>query len=303
MPDRDHTRDLERELRDLGSRVEYPPTPDLAGTARRRIESEDETSSARRWTSWLPNLSPQWAAAAMLLLVLAAPLLSPTARDGISNLLISGGGAGGSGAQSEAGGSAADEGVSSDSAQSGRDLPSSAAHGATETTASQAGNPGSAGQSEVPGKDLGFGERITLREARAASEAPILLPRRAEIGRPDAVYAKEPPNEGGVALVYTERPDLPPIGGTGVALILTELPESLQSAYLENSTSLKDLETVGVSGERGYWGTSGSDALTYPGRTEILGANALIWERGGRALRLETNLPKREALRIASSVR
>ena len=35
-------RDLERELRELGSRVEYPPTPDLARAVRNRLDEDGE---------------------------------------------------------------------------------------------------------------------------------------------------------------------------------------------------------------------------------------------------------------------
>lgn len=97
MPDRDHTTELEleRELRELATRIEHPPTPDLAQMARNRIEEENVRPARRGWTL-PPWLSPQWAAAAaVLLIVLAVPAIFPAARDTLSGWLP--GGAGGQG--------------------------------------------------------------------------------------------------------------------------------------------------------------------------------------------------------------
>ena len=52
-------RDLERELRELGSRVEYPPTPDLARAVRRRLEEAEQPAPRRGWFD-LPVV--RWAA-------------------------------------------------------------------------------------------------------------------------------------------------------------------------------------------------------------------------------------------------
>ena len=86
-------RDLDRELRDLGPRVEYPPVPDLARSVRGRLEAEvgSTGSPARTWPQvW-------WIAAAALLLLVAVPVVSLAVR-----------GTGG-GAMSGAGGGAAVE--------------------------------------------------------------------------------------------------------------------------------------------------------------------------------------------------
>ena len=70
QPDRE--RDLDRELRDLGPRVEYPPVPDLARSVRSRLETEagGPGSPARS--------GPQlwWIAAAALVLLIAIPAFS-----------------------------------------------------------------------------------------------------------------------------------------------------------------------------------------------------------------------------------
>ncbi len=63
-------RDLDRELRDLGPHVEYPPVPDLARSVRGRLEGESTGSPARtRPQVW-------WIAAAAILLLVAVPVVS-----------------------------------------------------------------------------------------------------------------------------------------------------------------------------------------------------------------------------------
>lgn len=100
-------RDLERELRELGSHVEYPPTPDLARAVRRRLEEEgDGELTTRRGGLGLPAPSPRWAAAAALLLILAVPVLFPAARDALSGWFVAGQAAGGGGAAQSGGGGA-----------------------------------------------------------------------------------------------------------------------------------------------------------------------------------------------------
>ncbi len=257
-------RDLERELGELGSRIEYPPTPDLAGAVLRRLEEGDRTP--RRRGFGLPDLSARWAAAAALLLFLAVPLLSPATRETFSGPFVAGPAADGDKPQ----------GVAVESGD-GAPRPSS------------------------PGR----AESITLREARARAGdgAPVLLPRAKELGEPDEVYALGRPSRGGVALVYRSRPGLPPLGGTEIGLVLTELPGDLESTYLEEAVSMRGFEEVRVGGGGGYWIPDGRRLARPDHRTWRPRAGVLLWEREGRALRLEADLPEVEAIRIAESTR
>lgn len=338
-PDRE--RDLERELRELGPQLDYPPTPDLASTIRQRLEENGAEQTARR--GWPTILSSRWAAAAaVLVLFIAIPILSPAARDTLSGLFVAGQGAGdaaqsgaeGGGGGGEAGGGAGG-GAGGDAAgrgyaeapmmqeDAGGDLPASsgsASSGGSEDPAdSQASTedaggdmPTSGGSADsggdlptsggppqaqgAPGQSLGLGERISLQEARARVDK-VFVP--AEIGEPDAVYAAGPE---GVVLVYRARPDLPPLGNTGVGLILTELPGDTRSAYFpESPRPYSGTEAVSVDGVRGYWSSAGGSAN--PNRSASFHANVLLWEREGRALRIESGLPRGEAIRIAESAR
>ena len=296
---RDGGRDLEQELRDFGSHLEYPPTPDLARTARLRLEAEVDENAARTARGgrfWLPALSPRWAVAAMFMIVLAVPALSPNARDALSGLFLAGGAvfyeSGAARSGGEAGGAGEDKIMSG---QAGTQNAPSAAEEAMPESAS-------GGQADSGGTPTGLGEQITLQEARSRTgDAPLLLPRTKILGPPDEVYAAGPRGTGGAALVYRARFGLPPIGGTEIGLVLTELPGGLASSYL-GATPEAALEAVSVGNMRGYWVPGGRGLPETTGRTKPPGG-VLLWKQGGRALRLESNLAREEAIRIAESVR
>jgi hypothetical protein len=278
-------RDLERELRELGSHMEYPPTPDLARAVHRRLDQEGRVRRpARSWMTWPSLPSFRWAVvAAALVLVVGVPVLSPTMRATVTDWFEAG--------QTAGSGQAAGGSPSVESKEDVAEAPS-AARGESMPSSGRGGR--------YLGGGLGFGERVTLREARSGTDAPVLLPRAAELGEPDEVYAGEP-REDGVVLVYQARPGLPPLGDTEIGLVLTELPGGVEPAYFpEEARPEAGLETVEVGGNRGYWAPGRRDASS---RSGLLGGSVLFWEQGGRALRLEADLSKEEAIQVAESVR
>ena len=87
MPDnwRFSEEEFEQSLKDLGARIEYPPTPDVAHTVRRKLDEEDRTQEARRWP---PFLAPRWTAVAAALVLVAVVALSPAMRATLSGLFV-----------------------------------------------------------------------------------------------------------------------------------------------------------------------------------------------------------------------
>jgi hypothetical protein len=69
-------RGLDRELRNLGPRVEYPPVPDLTGSVRGRLETKVGGTGSP------PRAHPQlwWIATAALVLLVAVPVVSLAIR-------------------------------------------------------------------------------------------------------------------------------------------------------------------------------------------------------------------------------
>jgi hypothetical protein len=288
MPDneRRYEDEFERELREFGSHVEYPPTPDLARAVRRRLDQEEAGRSTRSRITWPSFASLRWAAAAAaFLLIVAVPALSPTLRATVAGWFEAG-------------------------------QPTSSGQGAVEREAAQAppaGQPAKdesvasleSAESRPLGEGLGFGQRITLREARTRVGADeLLLPRMSKLGEPDEVYTGGSSRRGGVVLVYRVRPGLPPLAGTGIGLVLTELPGEVESTYLaDGAPTGAGIEEASVAGGRGYWVPAGSRLSSRVDRTDDLPGSVLFWERGGLALRLEADISKQEAIRIAESVR
>ena len=305
MPDRE--RERERELRELGSHIEYPPTPDLARAVRRSLDQEgtgQPTRSRRFWSS-LP--SHRWAVAAAFLLIVAVPALSPAMRATVADWFEAG--------QTASSGQAARGAGKAPVAESGGDaaLAPSAGKAARGESPAESARPDSGGSSMAPsaggprpsGEELRFGDRISLREARTRVVAgELLLPEMRKLGKPDEVYAGEPPNEEGVTLVYGARSGLPPLGDTGIGLLLTELPGGVESAYFpEGQRPEAGLERVQVGGKPGYWVPAGRGAPSPIGRTEErLHGSVLLWERESIALRLEADISKQKAILIAESM-
>jgi len=245
----------------------------------------------------------------MVVIVLTVPALSPNARNALSGLFVAGGTSYGGGAARSGGeaGSAGEDKVMSGQAGS-QDAPSAAEEAVPESASGgQADFPESGGSEAATAS---FAERITLREARvrAGADRPLLLPETPVAGRPDEVYDAKMSYGSALGFVYRARPGLPPVGNTGIGIVLTETPGDLGATYLRDIPGNRTLEEVEVGGDPGYWIREArldplTSGLTASGRTGRPQAGVLLWNRDGLALRLESNLTREEAMRIAESVR
>ena len=264
-------RELERELRELGSLIDYPPTPNVARAARNVLD-EAANEQSRRLRRAFPTI--RWAAvAAAFVLVVAVPTLSPGLRATVSDWFVAGTLYQGTGVD-----------AGSPERQSEADAP---AAGVSKSGTSPALAPRFSG------------EQISLREARARMDGALLLPRMPKLGKPDEVYAAGTSRKKDAMLVY--RSGLPPLGGTGISLVLTEIPGDVEPAYLSGKTTVgSELERVSVGEGSGYWSSGGRLPSAMDPR---LPGPVLLWEQGGVALRLEADVQKEQAIRIAESVR
>jgi hypothetical protein len=150
------------------------------------------------------------------------------------------------------------------------------------------------------------GEPVTLAEAGALLGREIVVPGR--LGRPDRTWADEVLTDAGevsrVTMAWRARPDLPAISGTrfGALLMVFEGDVDQASKTLHEDTGVVQLETV--DGVDYYWttGTHLLELLTGEGIVYVrVEGNVLLWRDGPHTLRLETSLPKADALRIARS--
>jgi hypothetical protein len=298
-----------RDLEELGYWIDYPVTPDLARATRQRLEEIEEDADERSTAQgrFRMPLSPRWAVAAVsFVLVVSLPLFSQDTRETLSGVFMSGGSAG----SAASGGAESEESGGTAGGSAASDAPSARQGGVTVSGSS------SGADEAVTGAGKEFGSALTLEQARERLDGRLPLPHGRALSDPEEIYAlgrssgrgqsngRSNGQRSGVAIVYLQSSDMPSLGGTGAGLVLIEIPGEIRSMYpardLAQSSGAEELK---VGGGRGYWVT-GREKLPPPLDLSIHPpANVLIWERGGLVLRLETELPRGEAIRLAESVR
>lgn len=271
--------DLERALSDLGASLEFPPTPDLAAAVTARLGEAPATAPAgQRLRGWLGGLLrlPGWrrlAVAGMVAAVLAAAVLvaSPGTRQAVARRL----------------------GLRGVEVRIGEPPPPTASTRPSDRL------------------ELGLGEQVTLEEARRRLAFPVLVPGAGTLQRPSAVFVDRAVPEGGrVDLVYRAQPGLPASRFTDVGLLITQFRGQPTPEFIKKVTGMGLVEEVTVGGEPGYWFSGEPHFFTYRDaggnlreeQTRLAG-NTLIWQRGELTLRLEGEVSREEALRIAESMR
>lgn len=146
-------------------------------------------------------------------------------------------------------------------------------------------------------EDLGLGERVTLGEARRRAGFTILVPMIEKLDRPPRVYYR--PEARQVAFLYGSE-DKP-------KLLITQA--GVGGAIEKLATMGTDVERVTIGdGRFGVWLSGDKHALFYPSVGEEepfrLVGNALVFESGtGITIRIEAEISKEEAIRIARSMR
>lgn len=269
--------ELEAGLRDLGSRLDYPPSEQVAFAVRQRLERA--VAPRRSPLGWRrlslggllrPVFVPAWQRAAVALVVMVTVLsgvlvFSPSAREAVAGWLGL-------------------RGVR------------------IEVTPSL---------SPVPlGRNLVLGPPVSLEEAQAAVPFRILVPTAPELGRPDEFDLTRTFSTGRVSLLYRSRPGIPPATLTGVALIVTEFEAQPDEEYITKKLvpAGTNIRSVTVNGDPGFW-IEGVHELFYTGPdgefirdTARLAGNVLLWQHGSVTLRLEADVSMAQALAIAESM-
>jgi hypothetical protein len=161
------------------------------------------------------------------------------------------------------------------------------------------------------GAPLSFaGERVTLAEARR--RAPFLVvPDAPELGAPDDLYIDTSGAATRVSLVYRARPGITPSRELGLAALVVEFRGSIEEVLLGKAAGPgTKVEPVSINGARGFWLEGEPHLFFYRDPsgdvrqdTLRLAGNTLVWVQGEVTLRLEAQITKDQALRIATSFR
>jgi len=254
--------DLEGALRDLGPRYPYPPTPNLASRVRLRITAQP-VPRPRRLELWRDPRRLALVAAVLLVLLGAAAVANPATRNAIAHFFHVGG-------------------VIVNRQPS--PLPSFS-----------------------PVTPLDLGRRTTRDDAQSKVSFTIEVP--AELGTPDAVYVVSGIPGGEVSLAYTPRPGIPLVRETGLGVLVTEFRGDLIPGFITKSLGEgTTAQEVSVNGDPGWW-IAGQPHMIYvdvAGQSQPLtlrmASNTLIWEHGGVTYRIESDLSKADAFRLAAGL-
>jgi hypothetical protein len=264
-------------LADLGTRIAWPPTSDVRARVLARITTPRRSEWWRAF--WSPRYGFAPAIVTVALALVAVLVFSPQARATATDILR---------------------------------LRGIEIFRGPVPSPSPSRSPGSI-QTPTPLPSAGLGVLVSLDEARARAGYAVVVPSDPALGAPDQVYLRAVTSSTAVTFVYTERAGIPTSPQAGVAAIVTEfsggtVDEQFFGKVLDPSTTL---EKVTVNGQPGFWiqgtphfffyrvnGTAGSVEQ----ETLRLAGNTLIWTQGDLLLRLEAQVDKATALRIAASV-
>lgn len=153
------------------------------------------------------------------------------------------------------------------------------------------------------------GDRVTLAEARSRVHFTVQVP--AELGSPDDVYVETVGTTERLTLVYRQRPGIPVSETAGVSALVVEVGGTIDAQLLGKGTGPDTpVEPVNVGAARGYWIAGAPHLFFYrdPSGSAVqetlrLAGNTLVWEQGSVTMRLEAQVSKDQALRIAASFR
>jgi hypothetical protein len=149
-----------------------------------------------------------------------------------------------------------------------------------------------------------LGERVTLERARARVGFPIVLPEA--LGPPAEVHLAETVfSSRVVVLVWDADASHPRVEGTPWSTVLMELPGSKEPLASKEILAETTLQAVRVGSHDAYWisGPHQLSLFTPEGEQRFtVTGNVLLWEQDGTTLRLETALPKAQAVALAESI-
>src|SRR6266540_5154774 len=155
------------------------------------------------------------------------------------------------------------------------------------------------------------GERLTLEEARRRVSFPVKVPSDARLGAPDEVHLDFAATNERLTLVYRQRVSIPVSADAGVSAVVVEFRGAVDATLFGKAAGPGTrIDSVAVNGSPGYWLEGQPHQFFWRdqlGNIQVetlrLAGNTLLWEQDGVTYRLEAQVSKDEALRIAASFR
>ena len=154
-----------------------------------------------------------------------------------------------------------------------------------------------------------LGTPTTLASARDRVDFAVEVPALPGLGQPQIYYADEPAG-GRVSLLYRANDRLPAIGDTPVGLFVTQFRGTVDDPLLTKVVAQgAEATPVDVAGARGWWIAGAHEVLYTDAEGRVMpepsrfAGSTLLWTHDGVTLRLESALPRRQAIAVAASLR
>ena len=159
------------------------------------------------------------------------------------------------------------------------------------------------------GADVTFAGRRTSSLAEASRIAGFQVREPAALGEPDEIYVETAPVRA--TLVYRTRQGMPATALPGISALVVQFRGALDAPILGKAVGPgTTLEAIPLPVGPAYWLAGQPHEFfyrdpsgNYQPETLRLAGNTLLWEAGGVTYRLEAQVTREEAVRIASTVR
>ncbi|MEA2573885.1 MAG: hypothetical protein QOH93_1183 [Chloroflexia bacterium] len=255
---------LDRPLKEYARSFSYPPTPDIAASVRERLGRE--RSVARGATLGRPRLA--WVIAALVVVSLVAALLTPDVQAFVRYILRIG----------------------------------NVEIIVATPTPTAATRPGTPLPTQLPTVMESLVGRTTLPDAVLRATFPMKTPRYpADLGPPDLIYLQDSHSMVVFAWLDHSQPGkvrlslIEFLEGVGLAQKIVSNPEVVEE------TTVNGQKAAWVRGPH-YLLFRKPDSSTEFQQHMLVEGNVLLWKDGAITFRLETDLSKEEAIKIAESL-
>lgn len=257
--------DFEVQVRSIAARMDYPRTPDIAGTVSARLRPATRPRRISKAAAW---------SLTMVLILISSLMLIPPARAAIVEFI--------------------QVGVVRIFRVEPTVMPQTEQNPSTMLPVTA--TPGPTPQALIPILEKMGGE-TTLEEAQEQTTYPILLPSYpADLGLPDRVFVQEA--DGAMTILVW----LDPQQADQVRMSLHLLPPG---SWAIKKVDPAVIQETNVNGEYAVWAIGpyamrlGNGDIIF---LRLIDGHVLIWEGENVTYRLETDLPLEEAIQVAESL-
>ena len=259
--------EFENRLRTIANRMEYPHTPDIAGSVATRLHSPTRPRFSLKRLAWSLTI---------ILVLLSSLMLIPTVRAAIIEFI--------------------QIGIVRIFPQPAEPTVEMIATATPESIPPPTATPGESSPLLIPFLDRIAGE-TKLSSAQEAVPYPILLPTHpADLGLPSHVYVQDA--DGAMTILVWTDPGQPEL----VTMSLHFIPAGHWAINKFGPVTIQETE---VNGQRAIWAVGPYPLLMQNGNIQVerlIDGHVLIWVDGDITYRLETDFGLEEAIKIAESL-